>query len=62
MAKVGDTIRIISLADEPYNTNYIGKTGTITEINKDCYGEERYSGTWGGIFIYPNQDQFEVIK
>ena len=62
MAKVGDKIRIISLTDEPYNTNYIGKTGTITEISKDCYGEERYGGTWGGIFIYPNQDQFEVIK
>ncbi len=61
MAKVGDKIKIISLADEPYNTNYIGRTGTITKINKDCYGEERYGGTWGGIFIYPNQDQFEII-
>lgn len=62
MAKIGDKIRIIHLVDEPFNSNYEGKEGTITKINKDCYGEERYGGTWGGIYIYPLQDTIEIIK
>ena len=61
MAKIGDKIKIISLTDEPYNSNYIGKEGTITKIETDPWGEERYGGTWGGIYIYPNQDQFEIV-
>lgn len=62
MFKIGDTIKIINLADEPFNTNYFGKTGTITHINKDCYGEERFGGTWGGIYIYPNRDTIKLVK
>lgn len=62
MAKIGDKIRIIRLADEPYNSNYEGKEGTITQIETDPWGEERYGGTWGGIFIYPRQDTIEIVK
>ena len=59
--KVGDTIKIINLVDEPYNSNYIGKTGVVQGFNKDCCGEERIYGTWGGIFIYLEQDTFEIV-
>ena len=62
MVKQGDKIRIVRLADEPYNSNYEGKEGTITKIETDPWGEERYGGTWGGIFIYPKQDTIEIIK
>lgn len=62
MVKVGDKIRIICLVDEPYNSNYEGKEGIITKIETDPWGEERYGGTWGGIFIYPKQDTIEIVK
>lgn len=62
MPKIGDKIRIISLADEPYNSNYEGKEGVVTKIETDPWGEERIGGTWGGIFIYPQQDIIKVIK
>ena len=62
MLKIGDKIRIIHLIDEPYNSNYVGKVGEITHINTDCYGVVRYGGTWGGIYIYPNEDEFEIIS
>lgn len=57
---VGDKIRIISLQDEP-NSRYIGIEGRITDISKDCYGEIRYGGTWGCIYIYPT-DNIEKIN
>lgn len=60
--KIGDTIRIISLTDEPFNSNYIGRTGVVDGFDEDCYGEPRIHGTWGGIFIYPNEDSFELVK
>ena len=60
--EIGDKIRIIRLADEPYNSNYEGKEGTITQIETDPWGEKRYGGTWGGIFIYPKQDTIEIIQ
>lgn len=61
MVKIGDKIRIIHLVDEPYNSNYEGKEGVVTHFNKDCDGEERVGGTWGGIYIYVNKDEFEII-
>lgn len=61
MLKIGDKIRIIHLTDEPYNSNYVGKVGEITHINTDCYGVIRYGGTWGGIYIYPDEDKFEKV-
>lgn len=61
MGKIGDKIRIIHLIDEPYNSNYEGEEGTITKIEIDPWGEERWGGTWGGIFIYPSKDTYEFI-
>jgi hypothetical protein len=60
--KVGDKIKIITLTDEPYNTNYNGKVGTITKIETDPWGDERVSGTWGGVYVYTNIDEFEIMK
>ena len=61
LVKIGDKIRIISLTDEPFNSNYIGKEGTITKFDKDCYGCERMGGTWGGIWIYLKEDEYEIV-
>ena len=60
--KIGDTIRIISLTDEPFNSNYFGRTGVVEKFNTDCYGKQRIGGTWGGIWIYPEEDTFEIVK
>lgn len=62
MVKIGDKIRIISLVDEPYNTNYEGKEGVVKHIERDPWGDLRMAGTWGGIFIYINKDNYEIIK
>lgn len=55
MAKVGDKIRIINMLDEPH---YAGKEGFITSI--DDAGQ--YHGTWGGLAIQPEHDDFEIIE
>lgn len=60
--KIGDTIRIIHLTDEPFNSNYEGRTGAVTKFNKDCYGRERMGGTWGGIWIYLEEDTYEIVE
>ena len=62
MVKIGDTIRIIHLTDEPFNSNYEGRIGKITKFDKDCYGQERMGGTWGGIWIYLNEDEYEIVE
>ena len=62
MVKIGDTIKIIHLADEPYDSNYKGKKGVVTKIEIDPWGDERIGGTWGGIYIYTYLDQFEIIR
>lgn len=62
MVKVGDKIRIISLTDEPYNSNYEGKEGTITKVETDPWGDKRMAGTWGGIYVYVFKDKYEIIK
>lgn len=54
MAKVGDTIRIISMSGEP---QYSGCIGTVKYI--DDAGQ--IHGTWGGCAIIPNADTYEVI-
>lgn len=55
-AKVGDKIRIISLADE--DESYFGKEGVIDHI--DDLGQ--LHGTWGGLAIIPESDKFEIIS
>ena len=62
MVKIGDKIRIIHLVDEPFASNYEGKEGIVTKFNKDFDGKERIGGTWGGIFIYIDEDEFEIIE
>ena len=53
--KVGDKIKIIKMVDvEKYNN----AKGTITEI--DDMGQLR--GTWGGLAVIPEVDEFEVIR
>ena len=57
--QVGDIIRIDHMEGEP---QYTGREGKIERISKDCYGEIRFDGTWGGCAVYPMQDRFTVIK
>ena len=51
---IGDTIKIISMKDEP---QYTDRIGTVTHI--DDAGQ--IHGTWGGCAIIPGKDSFEVI-
>lgn len=53
-AKVGDKIRIISMEGE---LNYAGKEGVVESI--DDIGQ--LHGTWGGLAIIPEEDDFIVI-
>ena len=55
--KVGDTIKINHLFDEPPG-KYAGRTGVIISI--DDMGT--LHGTWGGLGVVPDCDDFEVIK
>lgn len=52
---IGDTIKIISMKDEP---QYANRTGVITHI--DDAGQ--IHGTWGGCAIIPEVDTFLVVK
>ena len=54
MVKVGDTIRIINMKGEPA---YNGTAGEVTAI--DSLGQ--LHGTWGGLAIIPEEDEFEVV-
>ena len=53
--KVGDKIRIIKMEGEP---EYTGKEGEILLI--DHMGQ--LHGTWGGLAIVPDVDEYEIIK
>lgn len=55
--KVGDKIRITRL-DDPYDHTYVGREGTITDI--DSLGQ--LHGTWGGLAVIPEVDGFAVIE
>ena len=59
MVKVGDKIRIIKMSGEP---QYEGRTGTITEIDVDPWGDKLLRGTWGGLSVYPHIDDIEIIE
>lgn len=62
MVKVGDTIKIIHLVDEPYNSNYEGVIGIVTKIETDPWGDKRMGGTWGNIYVYIDKDTYEIIR
>ena len=54
------TIRIIHLAPGQFcddNPRYAGKVGVIDYIDS----EGHLFGTWGGISILPDEDDFEVL-
>ena len=55
--KVGDRVEIISMDGEP---QYAGKTGVITSIEKDPWGDTQIHGTWGGCALYVGIDRYIV--
>ena len=55
MVKVGDTIRIINMDGEKH---YNGNEGIVEHI--DCMGQ--LHGTWGGLAVIPEVDEYEIIK
>ena len=54
LPEIGTRLRIITMKGEP---NYDGKEGEIIDI--DDLGQ--LHGTWGGLAIVPEVDEFEVI-
>lgn len=56
-AKAGDVIRIIRL-DDPYDSTYPGRTGEVLWV--DDAGQ--LHGTWGGLAVIPEVDEYEIIK
>ena len=52
--QIGSKIKIIHLSGE--DSAYDGKTGTVTFI--DDAGQ--LHGTWGGLAVIPEVDEFEV--
>ena len=52
--KVGDTIHIVSMKDEP---RYTDKEGKVTHI--DSIGQ--LHGTWGGLAVIPGEDEFYIV-
>lgn len=54
-AQIGDKIRIIYMKGE---SNYAGKEGVVKTI--DDFGQ--LHGTWGGLAVIPDMDEFEVIE
>jgi len=53
--KVGDTIRIINMKGESHYNGKIGKVDHIDSMNQ-------IHGTWGGLAIIPEEDEFEIIE
>lgn len=54
--KTGDRIRIIHLVGE--DSRYDGRKGVIEYID----GAGQLHGTWGGLAVIPELDEFEVIN
>lgn len=52
--KVGDKIRIVTMAGEPH---YNGRTGVITHI--DDLGQ--IEGSWGGVRVHADEDTIELL-
>ena len=55
MIEVGDKIIINYMEGEP---NYWGREGIVTRI--DSMGH--LHGTWGGLAVLPNEDDYTLIK
>ena len=54
MLTIGDKIRIIYMSGEP---RYTDKTGIVEFI--DDMGQ--IHGSWGGLAIIPDEDEYEII-
>ena len=52
---VGDTIEIIYMSNEP---QYDGRIGVVTDID----GIGQLHGTWGGLAVFPGEDDFRIIE
>lgn len=52
--EIGDSITIIHLNGE--DSRYDGRTGTIMHIDS----MEQLHGTWGGLAIIQEEDQFQI--
>lgn len=59
--KIGDTIRIIKMYDadgrDTQAAKHAGRTGTVEFI--DSIGQ--LHGTWGGLAIIPEVDEFVIV-
>ena len=53
--EIGQTIKIVCMKGEP---QYTGKIGTVKYIDS----KNQAHGTWGGLAIQPENDEWEVIE
>ena len=53
--KIGDRIRIYHLKGE--DERYDGVEGIVEHID----GIEQLHGTWGGLAVIPDEDDFQII-
>lgn len=53
--KTGDTIRIITMVNEP---QYSNREGVVTHIDD----AEQIHGTWGGCALIPEIDTFVILN
>lgn len=51
---LGKIVRILNMNGEP---NYTGRTGMVDHV--DDIGQ--LHGTWGGLAIIPEEDEFEIV-
>lgn len=56
---LGHTIKIIELKD-PYE-KYNERTGQVKGVGIDAWDDIYLSGTWGGLNVYVDIDEFEII-
>ena len=60
--QIGDIIRIIRMEDaggrDTKTKDYEGRSGTVEFI--DSIGQ--LHGTWGGLAIIPEVDEFEIVQ
>lgn len=53
--EIGQTIKIVCMKGEP---QYTGKIGTVQHIDS----KNQAHGTWGGLALQPEHDEWEVIE
>lgn len=56
MVKIGDRLRIIHLSGE--DSRYDGREGIVESID----GIGQLHGTWGGLAIMPEIDEYEILN